>query len=90
MSMFSMELRGLGVLPEGVTEADYAAMVRVARNQAATSFPVVVPGEQAAPGTGRTSFSSLLSQYGPSVGAGLAGLAVGLVLAKLARRRKRA
>lgn len=89
MSIMTVEMRGLGI-----TEAEAAAVRSAARaggfqtpilNYVGASAPIGLD-----PNAGVPSASSLLSQYGPTVGAGIAGLVVGLVLAKLARSRKRA
>ena len=83
MSIMTMELRGLGTASE--MEAAVARAVSPWRQgQPLNVLSTVTPSFDAAP-----SASSLLAQYGPTVGAGLAGLIVGLVLAKVARRRKK-
>jgi hypothetical protein len=85
MTILAMEMRGLGLTPE-----ETAAVVRVAQQQQIRPFLTFMPTATAtATMDAGANASTLLATWGPRVGAGLAGLAVGLVLAKMARRRKK-
>lgn len=94
MSIMTMELRGLGNVPAQLTPEATQTIIAAAsqwRRDNAPLLNMLQPGQQTPMiDTGVPSAGSLLSTYGPTVGAGLAGLVVGLVLAKIARRRKKA
>lgn len=88
MTILTMEMRGLRDISPEYTAAIVRATADWRRESA--SMLNMMPSQTPLPSVGAgMNASTLLATWGPRVGAGLAGLAVGLVLAKLARRRKK-
>ena len=87
MSIMTMEMRGVRGL-RGPIAAQAAANQLAIRQAQGELRPALTDALFIGQDSGAVTGGDFISTYGVPIGAGVAGLAVGLVIAKLARRRK--